>query len=96
MNLKEEIEEIAKETGLVKRKGKIKACEFVCLCSFMDVEIEYYKNGTPKKSSLFKRIYIYDIMKQMSAGERYEIKDFYVGTPLLSVKKGIVIQTKPF
>jgi hypothetical protein len=36
---KEEIEEIAKETGFVKRKGKIKACEFICLCSFMDVEI---------------------------------------------------------
>ena len=28
---KEEIEEIAKETGFVKRKGKIKACEFICL-----------------------------------------------------------------
>ena len=42
-------------------------------------DIEYYKNGTPKKSSLFKRIYISDIMKQMSAGERYEIKDVYVG-----------------
>ncbi|KZL88532.1 IS4 family transposase [Clostridium magnum] len=42
-------------------------------------EIEYYKNGTPKKSSLFKRIYISDIMKQMSAEERYEIKDVYVG-----------------
>ncbi|MCH4201176.1 MAG: IS4 family transposase [Clostridium tyrobutyricum] len=40
---------------------------------------EYYKNGTPKKSSLFKRIYISDIMKQMSAGKRYEIKDVYVG-----------------
>ena len=41
--------------------------------------IEYYKNGTPRKSSLFKRIYISDIMKQMSNGERYEIKDVYVG-----------------
>jgi hypothetical protein len=39
-------------------------------------DIEYYKNGTPKKSSLFKRIYISDIMKN---GERYEIKGVYVG-----------------
>jgi len=29
---KEELEEIARETGFVKRKGKIKAWEFVCLC----------------------------------------------------------------
>ncbi|WP_010233436.1 hypothetical protein [Clostridium arbusti] len=36
---KDEIEEIAKETGFVKRKGKIKASEFVCLCCFMDVEV---------------------------------------------------------
>ena len=36
---KDEIEEIARETGFVKRKGKIKACEFVCLCCFMNVEV---------------------------------------------------------
>jgi len=42
-------------------------------------DIEYYKNGSPKKSSLFKRIYISDIMKQMGEGDRYEIKDVYVG-----------------
>jgi hypothetical protein len=42
-------------------------------------DIEYYKNGTPKKSSMFKRIHISDIMKQMSEGELYEIKDVYVG-----------------
>ena len=36
---KNEIEEIARETGFVKRKGKIKACEFVCLCCFMNVEV---------------------------------------------------------
>ncbi|MBW9159777.1 IS4 family transposase, partial [Clostridium tagluense] len=42
-------------------------------------DIEYYKNGSPKKSSLFKRIYISDIMKQMVEGDRYEIKDVYVG-----------------
>lgn len=41
--------------------------------------IEYYKNGVPKKSSLFKRIYISDIMKQMDYWERYEIKGVYVG-----------------
>ena len=41
--------------------------------------IEYYKNGVLRKSSLFKRIYISDIMKQMIAGERYEIKNVYVG-----------------
>lgn len=42
-------------------------------------DIEYYKNGTPKKSSLFKRIYISDIMKTMAYGERYELKSVYVG-----------------
>lgn len=42
-------------------------------------DIQYYKNGTPKKSSLFKRIYIADIMKQMSDGEHYEINDVYIG-----------------
>jgi len=36
---KDEIEEIARETGFVIRKGKIKACEFVCLCCFMNVEV---------------------------------------------------------
>jgi len=36
---KDEIEEIARETDYVKRKGKIKACEFVCLCHFMNVEV---------------------------------------------------------
>jgi hypothetical protein len=36
---KDEIEEIAKNTGFVKRKGKVKAYEFVCLCCFMDVEV---------------------------------------------------------
>ncbi|WP_263487241.1 IS4 family transposase [Clostridium estertheticum] len=41
--------------------------------------IEYYKNGAPRKSTLFKRIYISEIMKQVSDGERYEIKDVYVG-----------------
>jgi len=41
--------------------------------------IEYYKNGTPKKSSLFKRIYISEIMKQMRDGDHYEIKDVYIG-----------------
>jgi len=42
-------------------------------------DIAYYKNGTPKKSSLFKRIYICDIMKQMNTGEHYEIDDAYIG-----------------
>ena len=36
---KDEIEEIARETGFVKRKGKIEAWEFVCLCCFMDAEV---------------------------------------------------------
>ncbi len=44
-----------------------------------NTEIEYYKNGTPKKSSFFTRIHISDIMKQMKDGERYELKDVYVG-----------------
>lgn len=43
-------------------------------------DIEYYKNGTTKKSSLFKRIYISEIMKQMRNGEHYEINDVYIGT----------------
>ncbi|WP_368488749.1 hypothetical protein [Clostridium sp. BJN0013] len=38
---KEEIEEIARETGFVKRKGKIEAWQFVCLCCFMDVEVAH-------------------------------------------------------
>gem|GEM_PF-3037227 len=36
---KGDIEEIARETGFVKRKGKIDAWELVYLCSFMDVEV---------------------------------------------------------
>lgn len=36
---KDEIEEIARETGFVKRKGKIESWEFVCLCCFMDAEV---------------------------------------------------------
>ncbi|WP_258881176.1 hypothetical protein [Clostridium tagluense] len=36
---KEEIEEVARETGFVKRKSKTRAWEFVCLCCFMDVEV---------------------------------------------------------
>lgn len=35
----ENIEEIARETDFVRRKGRIKACEFVWLCCFMDVEV---------------------------------------------------------
>jgi len=42
-------------------------------------DIEYYKNGAPKKSSIFKRIYIADIMKQMGDGEHYEINNVYIG-----------------
>ncbi len=36
---REEIEKIARETGFVKRKCKIEAWEFVCLCCFMDAEV---------------------------------------------------------
>lgn len=36
---KEEIKKIARETGFVKRKGKIEAWEFVFLCCFMDAEV---------------------------------------------------------
>ncbi|MBU3130778.1 hypothetical protein KPL52_24540, partial [Clostridium tagluense] len=36
---KEEIEQVARETGFVKRKSKTRAWEFVCLCCFMDVEV---------------------------------------------------------
>lgn len=43
-------------------------------------ELEYFKSGTLKKSSLFKRIDIIEIMRGLRYGERYEIKDVYVGT----------------
>ena len=33
------IEKIARGTGFIKRKGKVRACEFVYLCCFMDVEV---------------------------------------------------------
>lgn len=37
----EGIEEMARRTNFVKRKGKIKACEFAWLCCFMDVEVAH-------------------------------------------------------
>ncbi len=42
-------------------------------------DIEYYKNCTFKKSSLFRTICILEIMKQMRNGYHYEIKDAYIG-----------------
>lgn len=42
-------------------------------------DIEYYKNGKPKKSSYFKRIDIKDIMKNMQHGEMFEITEVNIG-----------------
>jgi len=36
---KDELEQLAKKVGFVKRKGKLEAWEFVALASFMDVNI---------------------------------------------------------
>ncbi|MCB2312721.1 hypothetical protein LGL55_15715 [Clostridium tagluense] len=36
---KDDIEEVARDTGFVKRKSKTCAWEFVCLCCFMDVDV---------------------------------------------------------
>lgn len=42
-------------------------------------EMEYYKNGLPKKSSMRKRIDFSEIMKDMKEGETIEIKEAFVG-----------------
>lgn len=42
-------------------------------------EMEYYKNGLPKKSSMRKRIDFSEIMKNMKEGETIEIKEAFVG-----------------
>ena len=42
-------------------------------------DIEYFGNGIPKISSLYKRIYIQDIMKEMNEGEICELSDVYIG-----------------
>ncbi|WP_234119119.1 hypothetical protein [Clostridium hydrogenum] len=41
---KEKIEEMARKSSFVKRKGKIGALKFICLCGFMDAEVA---NNTP-------------------------------------------------
>lgn len=41
--------------------------------------IQYYKNGEPKKSSFFKRIDLKDIMKNMQPGEMFEIPEALIG-----------------
>lgn len=41
--------------------------------------LEYYKNGSPKKSSLFKRFNLKDVMDDMKPGEMIELKDIFIG-----------------
>lgn len=41
--------------------------------------IQYYKNGGPKKSSLLTRIDLKDIMKKMKLGEMFEIDEALIG-----------------
>lgn len=42
-------------------------------------KIEYYKNGIPKKSSLYRRIFINDIMKKMDEGTYLEMGEVFLG-----------------
>jgi hypothetical protein len=42
-------------------------------------EMEYFKNGLPKKSSMRKRIDFSEIMNNMKEGETIEIKEAFVG-----------------
>jgi hypothetical protein len=42
-------------------------------------EMEYYKNGLPKKSSMRKRIDFSEIMQNMKEGETIEIKEAFAG-----------------
>jgi hypothetical protein len=41
--------------------------------------IQYYKNGSIKKSSIFKRINLKDIINTMKPGELTELTDVYIG-----------------
>jgi hypothetical protein len=42
-------------------------------------EMEYYKNGSPKKSSMRNRIDFLELMKNMKEGETIEIKEAFAG-----------------
>jgi hypothetical protein len=42
-------------------------------------DIEYFGNGVPKIASLYERIYIQDVMKEMKEGEIRELSDVYIG-----------------
>jgi hypothetical protein len=42
-------------------------------------DIEYFGNGIPKIASLYKRIHIQDVMKEMNEGEIHELSDVYIG-----------------
>jgi len=42
-------------------------------------DIEYFASGISKKTSLYKRIYLQDIMKEMEEGETRELSNVYVG-----------------
>jgi hypothetical protein len=41
--------------------------------------VQYYKNGSVKKSSIFQRIDLKDVMKDMEYGTMKEFKEIYVG-----------------
>ncbi len=60
-----------------------------------DENIEYYKNGSPKKSSMHKRVDFAGIMKEMKEGETIEIKEAFVGEEkMLPVRLIIYKHTK--
>ncbi|TCO69238.1 DDE family transposase [Marinisporobacter balticus] len=42
-------------------------------------DVEYYKNGEIKKSSMYKRIDLADIAKNMIEGEILELKEVFIG-----------------
>lgn len=42
-------------------------------------DMEYYKNGSPKKSSIYRRVDFSYIMKNMKEGKTVEIKEAFVG-----------------
>jgi len=42
-------------------------------------EVKYFGDGTPKKTSLYRRIHIQDILKEMNEGEIRELNNVYIG-----------------
>ncbi|WP_432406385.1 transposase [Wukongibacter sp. M2B1] len=50
-------------------------------------DIQYYKNGKVKKSTMYKRIDLSDIAKDMSEGEILELKEVFIGR--IEKRKGL-------